>query len=208
MIIFCYAIESFNTYFVHSQGETKIEIVSGEASSIYSGTVANSFDGDLSSRYHSVCAKNTDIWLRLHFSSIRCVKKVLIFQTHLSSAGKYRMDGTKVILSDTNTETDTLCGTLKISQTLNATDQLHYTDCENSCGDTILLAVNHPNTQHYEGCMHVYEVMAYTDCPAGHYRSSEEECVLCPLGQYGGGSSCSWCQEGYESNPLRTNCGM
>ena len=192
-----------------------MEIISGtENTGQKTENIKRAFDNDLSSMFHGSCVWNTDVWLRLQLSSVRCIRKVIIFQTHLVSVYKMRMDYTNVTLINTLNETSTLCGILLNPTTLNSTDSYHYTDCGNNCGDVVELRVNHEKDNsayhgYLSGCIHVFDVSVYMECPLGYYRNSEGQCEHCPRGTYNsmGGSVCVFCPDGSQPNLARTACG-
>ena len=133
------------------------------------------------------------------------MRKVIIRPrvTSVRKSDKYKLNKVNVILLNTEKDTESLCGILILRMaeggTLNKTDELHYTDCGNRCGDAVELRLSLPQEEYSnEGCIHVKEVMVFMECPLGHYREKQEECVRCHPGEYNGngGSGCLQCPEG------------
>ena len=168
----------------------------------------STFEGD--------CGQDMTLWLRLQLSAIHCVRKVIIRPkvTSGTASDKFKLNKVNVILLNTEKDTESLCGILSLKKadggTLNKTDNLHYTDCGNMCGDAVELRLSLPQEEYSsKGCIHVKEVMVFMECPLGHYREKNEGCVRCPLGEYNGngGSVCVQCPEGSQPNDAQTACG-
>lgn len=170
--------------------------------------------------YHGGCRWG-EVWLELSFLVRRCIRKIIIFQTHLTNNNPYghRMRHTKVTLKDTEQGRSHLCGTLyprgqQNGGTLNNTDQAHYIDCEMACGHSITLTVNHaqsnPEWHNYiNSCIHIFEIRAYMECPLGQFRNENGQCQECEDGEYNaeGWAWCLPCPEGSQPNQIKTGCG-
>ena len=176
----------------------KIEIASVEQSSTFIKTwpyrSIEAVDGDMGTSSHTICGRNVEHWFRMRFTGARCVKQVSIAQDYLDWFNKARMDHTKVVLINTLTQEEHLCGTIR----LNGRDKTlvgayHYINCSLHCGDMIQLTVM-KTTEKEEGCIHIREIAVYMECPINYYRDEEGVCVPCSAGVYNiGAAHCSAC---------------
>lgn len=94
------------------------------------------------------------------FDAVYCFSEVVIFQSHLNGNAA-RMDGTMVMVENSDTGDKNLCGTLAISNDLTIEGQTYVIPCDLKCGNSILLEVNHGWESSIEGCIHLREIQAY-----------------------------------------------
>ena len=71
------------------------------------------------------------------------------------------MDGTMVMVENSDTGDRNLCGSLAISNDLTIEGQTYVIPCDLKCGNSILLEVNHGWGSSIEGCIHLREIQAY-----------------------------------------------
>ena len=115
-------------------------------------------DGDMSTTSHTVCAWDTDIWYLMQFDDIRCFEEVVIINAYLNY-NAYRMQDLGVHVKNTNTDTDSLCGVIRVREDSTIEGQTYKVSCDGMCGNSVMLRVRHNKGEYsYMGCIHMKEI--------------------------------------------------
>lgn len=131
-------------------------------SSTWESATANlAVDGRMATHSNTQCGYNRVIWFRMVFDAVYCFSEVLIFQSHMDNLNAPRMDGTTVIVENSETESRDICGRLVIRHDFTVKGQTYNIPCDSLCGNSILLEVNHGSGSAREGCIHMKEIEAY-----------------------------------------------
>ena len=120
-------------------------------------------DGDLTTSSHTECAWNTDLWYKMEFDGIYCFSDVVIINYigHVDN-NKYRMRDTKVLVINTDTGTESLCGVVKATGIQTIEGYTYRIPCDLQCGDEVKLTVRHDNGQYYnKACIHMKEITTF-----------------------------------------------
>ena len=119
-------------------------------------------DGDLATNSHTQCVWDTDLWYRMKFDAVYCFSEVVIMQSHLSEQNAKRMQDTNVVVVNSGTEAESLCGILEVSSVYTQEGQTYSISCDRACGDKVKLTLRHDRSQYkIEGCIHMIEIKAY-----------------------------------------------
>ncbi|KAL5247791.1 hypothetical protein ACHWQZ_G019622 [Mnemiopsis leidyi] len=139
-------------------------------SSTWESATANlAVDGRMATNSNTQCGCNRVIWFRMVFDDVYCFSEVLIFQSHMDNLNAPRMDGTTVIVENSETESRDICGRLVIRHDFTVKGQTYNIPCDSLCGNSILLEVNHGSGSAREGCIHMKEIEAYYSAVDGGY---------------------------------------
>ena len=71
-------------------------------------------DGDFDTSSHTRCSYDIDIWFKMNFGMIYCFTEVKIFEASYRNYNAWRLDGGKVFVSNTQTNTGSLCGVIQV----------------------------------------------------------------------------------------------
>ena len=117
-------------------------------------------DGDMNTVSHTYCAWNTDLWYKMELDAVHCVTGIALIQSHYGLAYAFRMQDLKVILMDSTTGTESVCGTLRVRQVWTAEGQTYWIPCD-VCGDQVKLLLRHDKGEYsYPACIHIRELKA------------------------------------------------
>ena len=103
---------------------------------------------------HTICIENADFWYSMNFDAVYCFSQIVIIQSH-DNDNANRMDGTKVNVVNSDTETQSLCGVLQVKMDGTLEAQTYRIPCNLKCGDKVRL--DQPNGN----CIHMKEIMAF-----------------------------------------------
>ena len=118
-------------------------------------------DGRLDTGSHTNCAWDTDIWYKMKFHAVYCFSEIVIIQSH-DNVYAYRMQDTKVIVINTATNTESLCGVLKVRNVYTVEGQTYKIPCDLKCGDEVKLTVRHDKSRDWlQACIHMREIRAF-----------------------------------------------
>ena len=124
-------------------------------------------DGDINTLSHTSCAWDTDLWYKMEFDAVYCFPEIVIMQFY-QNYYSYRMQDLKVLLIDSATGTDSLCGTLRSTQVATIAGQTYKIPCD-ACGNQVQLRVRHNQSEYpksraqgqtQRGCIHMREIRA------------------------------------------------
>ena len=119
-------------------------------------------DGDLSTAAHTKCRFDADLWFKMKFDNVYCFFEVVIIQSRWNSLA-HRMDDLNVVLVDTETESESLCGVLKVTEDWTLEGQTYRIPCDLQCGDEIVLTLRHDEDKYTtSACIHIKEIMAFS----------------------------------------------
>ena len=163
------------TYYLTRRQWTHILLISGtrpvrpltvsQSSTLGSGGSAQgaelAIDGDQYSRSNTICAWNTDLWYKMQFDAVYCFHEVVIIQDRRNHFA-YRMDGTKVIVINSRSGAESLCGVLNVINDYSPEGQTYRIPCHVKCGDEVKLTLRHNSGEYsYNGCIHMEEITAF-----------------------------------------------
>ena len=153
---------------------------------------SSAIDGDMSTKSETICKYDERVWFRMVFKTSVCFEMVKIYPSH---PGYYRqrLDNTEIFVGRQGTESRVNCGVMKVQD---LQKNLYTIPCNKACGDVIELEVLHEAGAGVKGCIHMFEIEAYTDqCPGGYYvRNSDDSCEPCPDNYtYSAGGDTSQC---------------
>ena len=118
-------------------------------------------DGKGGSESHTRCAWNTNLWFKMKFDAIYCFYEVIIIQDKRDH-NAYRMNGAKVIVINSRSGAESLCGVLKVIEKYSLKGQTYRIPCDVKCGDEVKLTVRHNRGEYSTpGCIHMREITAY-----------------------------------------------
>ena len=107
---------------------------------------------------HTVAASNS--WLKIEFGQVFCIDKVKIVGYKLDGK-QFEMDKGKILVLNSKTNDETLCGTLHIRDTPTREGQTYHIQCgKYMCGDQVKLSVIRADNQ-YDGMIAMKEMTAY-----------------------------------------------
>ena len=83
-------------------------------------------------------------------------------QSHLSEWNAKRMQDTNVLVVNSETKAESLCGILDVSSVHTQEGQTYSISCGGACGDGVKLKLRHDRSKYkYRGCVHMIEITAY-----------------------------------------------
>ena len=126
-----------------------------------SGLAEKATDNDLTFSSHTQCSQDREIWYRMSFGAVYCFTEIVIINSHWGGF-RYRMEDMKVLVVNTDTNKESLCGILKIRSEQSVHGQTYKISCDMKCGDEVKLTVYHGTGDYnYDACIHMREIMAY-----------------------------------------------
>ena len=130
-----------------------------QSSTRETSTASLAIDGDKSTSSVTVCSYDTDHWYKINFDDVYCISEVIILQLENNYRKQFGMEDTNVLVVNSKTGTESLCGVLKISNKKTWYSQTYTIPCDQKSGDEIVLKVRH-NEGEYEkpGCIHMKEI--------------------------------------------------
>ena len=118
-------------------------------------------DGDRTTKSHSKCVWDSDVWYKMKFDAVYCFSEIDIIQSHLNE-NAYRMDDAKLLAVDSKTGTESLCGVIKVSDVLTIEGQTYRIPCDLKCGDEVKLTVRHDMGKYDRAaCIHMTEIIVF-----------------------------------------------
>jgi hypothetical protein len=140
-------------------GKVQIRPVSVSQSSTDSKRTADlAIDGKLGTSSKTKCPWNSDEWFKMMFDAIRCFSEIVIINR---TQEKWRMQDTKVYVLNSQTETESYCGVLRVRDASSIKGQTYSISCDLKCGDKVKLKVRHNHTYVQPGCIQLREISAY-----------------------------------------------
>ena len=139
----------------------KAEPVSVSQISTYNRHKAeNAIDGNLNTKSYTQCAWNTELWYKMKFDAVYCFTEVIVVQSDWNNAE--RKDDTRMLIINTGSKTESLCGVLKVNDVLTIEGQTYRIPCDLKCGDEVKLTVRHDSGKyHKDACIHMKEIEAF-----------------------------------------------
>ena len=135
--------------------------VSQSSTFTYHYAAERAIDGDMNTLSNTNCAWDTDLWYKMEFDAVHCLAGIVIVQSHFGFVYAFRMQDLKVILMDSTTGTESVCGTLRVRQVWTAEGQTYWIPCDIACGDQVKLLLRHNQGDYrYPGCIHIREMKA------------------------------------------------
>ena len=126
--------------------------LSNETSVIYadsSGGATSAIDGNLYTFAESDCKFDIDIYYRIRYTNIKCIKEIQVIQSGLVfGRDAMRMNGTTVTVSNSGTGVETDCGVLIAREGSFGFSQQTYIFSCSITGDEIQLMVNHKKSEY------------------------------------------------------------
>ena len=121
----------------------------------------NAIDGDLKTFAHTKCAWDTDVWYKMKFDAVYCFSDVVIINSKLNEYAN-RMDEAKVLVINTETGAESLCGVLKVTDVMTIEGQTYRIPCDLKCGDEVKVTLRHDKDKYrHEACIHMNEISAF-----------------------------------------------
>ena len=115
-------------------------------------------DGNVGTLCHTKCGNN--VWFKMTLQDVFCIDKVKIVG-HKTDGAQYRMNKGKILVLNSKTDDETLCGTLQIRDTPTREGQTYHIQCgKYICGDQVKLSVIRAENE-AEGCIIMREITAY-----------------------------------------------
>ena len=93
----------------------------------------------------------------MKFRTLHCFKEIVLIQAAKDETRK-RMDDTKVLVFNTKTDKEHLCGKLTTRDGVTIQDQTYKIPCSMECGDEVKLTVR-KETEH--ACIHLKEIKVF-----------------------------------------------
>ena len=93
----------------------------------------------------------------MKFDDVFCFSDVVIINSE-QNIHAYRMDDTKVLVVNSDTGDESLCGVLKVSDVLTIEGQTYRIPCDLKCGDEVKLTLRHESKP---VCIHIWEITAF-----------------------------------------------
>ena len=149
-----------------SEKQRALPITASQSSTWSTATANLAIDDDMATNSNTQCGYNEIIWFKMVFEFVHCFSEVVIFQSHLNSNAQ-RMDGTRVLVMNSETESRLYCGRLSTNSDLTVEGQTYRIPCALHCGNIILLEVNRGEGSGIEGCIHMNEIQAYSSGATG-----------------------------------------
>lgn len=108
-------------------------------------------DGDLGTESSTTCSNGKLHWFEMKFDAVYCFDEVVMVLRLNGNA--YRMQNTEVTVVNTKSESEELCGILKVKGVWTDEAQTYTIPCNLKCGDEIKLS-------NYN-CIHIRELSAF-----------------------------------------------
>ena len=131
-------------------------------SSLYADKTADlAFDRHLNTNAHTLCSFNVEetIWFNMTFGTLECFEEIVLIQAAMDD-GRLRMDDTKVLVVNSTSGEEYLCGMLKTREGETIEDQTYKIPCSGTCGDEVKLTLKSQGQDH-GACIHVKEIYVF-----------------------------------------------
>ena len=118
-------------------------------------------DGDLTTFSNTKEAWNKTVWYKMTFNSFYCFSEIEIINSHWGGLA-FRMQDLNVLVVDSYTRSESLCGTLAMRKEQSVEGQTYRVPCDGKCGNEVKLTVYHETGDYgYRACIHMSEILAY-----------------------------------------------
>ena len=132
-------------------------------SSTWSSAVAHkAIDDDLTTISNTKDAWGTTVWYKMTFDSFYCFSEIEIINSHWEGRYVFRMQDLNVLVVDSYTQRESLCGTLAMRKDQSVEGQTYRVPCDGKYGNEVKLTVYHGAGDYgYRACIHMSEILAY-----------------------------------------------